>query len=298
MLTLAELQRWFAHQIIDANFSPDQDGHGSATGLGTESIAARVLPSAQLSPEERLAIYQEAYRLRLIECLSDDYPALLHALGESAFRELVLAYIAAHPSRSPNLNAFGRQLSAFCRDHGGADAAATNGEGARAAVPRFAADLAELEWALVDVLHAPSLPRLSSEALASIAPEQWPNARFVAAPTLRVVSTRFAVNAYYQAFRQDEAPLVPEECPSATAVFRDGLSLWRMNLTKPMELLLGSLLSGHTLGEAFAGLSEAAAISDDDGPKVMAWFREWVGHGFFVDIRLINASEPQPGETR
>ena len=311
MLSLGELQRWFVAQIVDAELPPSPHanhtptatpgccdvrpaaGAGaetSASGARAEATAARVLPSAHLSSEQRVAIYHEAYRLRLVECLSDDYPALLHALGEADFRELALAYIAAFPSRSPNLNAFGRQLSAFCRDHAGSDApareAGAHGASLRTDLPRFAADLAELEWALVDVLHAPSLPRLPGEALTSIAPEQWPNACFIAAPTLRVLSTRFAVNTYYQAFREDQAPLAPEERPSSTAVFRDGLTLWRMNLTPPMELLLRALVSGQTLGQAFAGLSEAAAIANEDAPKVMGWFREWVGHGFFVEIRL------------
>ena len=44
-----------------------------------------ILPSRTLQPEERLAIYQGMYLLRMEEALETDYPALKHFLGDEAF---------------------------------------------------------------------------------------------------------------------------------------------------------------------------------------------------------------------
>jgi len=298
-LKLEALQRWFAEVITHPEGLAVGLDSSRSTGDGAHSVDRVVLPSRRLEPRERVGIYHDAYRHRLIECLADDYPALSYALGNDAFSELALAYIAAYPSRSPNLNFYGRHLAAFCLAPAAMAAQKEvsrdrRGDLDASSLARFAADLAELEWALVEVLHAPSGERLSTESLARIAPDQWPRATFVVSPTLRVVSTRYPVNAFYQAWRQDEAPCGAAEKPSATAVFRDGATLWRMDLARPMELLLRALAAGKTLGSAFAELEGCATLGDDAGPQVMASFREWVGHGFFATVALASEADPAP----
>ena len=70
-----------------------------------------------MTAAERLAIYRDGYRARLVECLADDYPAVRHLLGAEAFEAIAHAYVDKHPSRSPNLNAFGRLMPAFLAAH-------------------------------------------------------------------------------------------------------------------------------------------------------------------------------------
>ncbi len=155
-LPLGVLQHWFLGAVAGQESIAAENGQVNAREAHADTAIDRiVMPSRHLSPRERVAIYHEAYRLRLTECLRDDYPAVAHALGGSAFAGLALAYISAHPSRSSNLNAYGRHLGTFCRSEHGAAVIATaspgacpGGEPARDTW-RFVADLAELEWALV-----------------------------------------------------------------------------------------------------------------------------------------------------
>jgi hypothetical protein len=241
-------------------------------GIHNEAVLERVvLPSARLSAVDRVEIYRQAYRSRLIECLADDYPAVEHALGADAFAAVCRAYIDDHPSRSPSLNGYGRRFADFVASH-------------QHPLAPFAADLAALEWALVEVVHAPSSERLSPDKLATAPPASWAGARFMPSDSVRLLELAYPANAYFQAFRQKEDPLPPEQAWSATAVFRDGPTLWRMDLSRPMHLLLHALFTGRSLGEAIEVLVVEQGACDNEAGDLMQWFRDWVRHGFFSEI--------------
>jgi hypothetical protein len=274
--TLRSLEEWLVAAIIAPSESPALDAG-----------AARVLTRGPaLEATERLDIYRYGYRARLVECLADDYPALQHALGEEAFERLCHAYIERHPSASPSLNAFGRHMELFCRT----DATALEGEDEADEARHFAADLAALEWALVEVLHAGTAPPLSLEALSAIAPEAWASARLAPSDAVRVVRSQHAVNAFFQAFKAGELPCWRDfgRVPSATAVYRTDMTLWRMDLTPAMAGLLEALFAGRLLGEALEALDAGLASEEaaEAERSVMAWFRAWVSAGFFAGVEL------------
>jgi hypothetical protein len=248
--------------------------------LSIDDVERVILPSRHLAGIDRLAIYGDAYRARLVECLADDYPALKYALGDEAFEALCLRYIARHPSESPNLNFFGRHMAAFCRTEAARAPSAVNGEPPLA----FAVDLAALEWALVEVLHAPSAEKLDLATLAALPVPAWAAARFSPSATVRVLTFGYPVNDYFQAFRTEQAPAIPDPSWTATAAFRDGTTIWRMNLSRAMHGLLAALSGGTPLGPALDSLVQAGTISEDEGALVMVWFRDWVRHGFFAGI--------------
>src|SRR5438876_225142 len=51
-------------------------------------VAAHILPSATLQPEERIALYRDMYEVRMVEALEADYPALRALIGHSKFHRL------------------------------------------------------------------------------------------------------------------------------------------------------------------------------------------------------------------
>jgi hypothetical protein len=260
---LRDVQTW----MCDAITRPLDEGD-------TRDAEGVVTASARLSANDRLDLYRWGYHARLVECLADDYPALQHFLGEPEFEAMCHRYIAAHPSRSPSLNAFGRQMPEFART---------------APFGAFASELARLEWALVEMIHAPPAPVLVLEELQAIAPEAWARARLPPSETVRVLRFEHAVNRYLQAFRDGDAPSVPEARASATAVYRRGFVVWRMDLTPSMTGLLDALFAGATLGDALATLARHAEDRDaleESERNVMVWFREWVAGGFFARIEI------------
>jgi hypothetical protein len=239
-------------------------------------VARRLTASTRQSADERLEIYRRAYHARLVECLADDYPVLQHALGDAAFDDLCRAFIAAHPSQSPNLNFFGRKLAAFCRD----------GAPGPFALRDFAADLAELEWAIVEVIHAPSRAPLTLEGLSEMPMDAWASARLVPNTAFRLLRFDHPVNAFFQAVREGREAAVPTASPSATVVYRSGTTLWRMDLTVAMFDVLSALVAGEVLGAALGRAETGLAGVDptEAAQRVGHWFREWVSSGLFVAV--------------
>ncbi|MBA2482152.1 MAG: putative DNA-binding domain-containing protein [Planctomycetes bacterium] len=268
-LPLSALQRWF-HGVITHPAGIDAalvDARIAPPTWRSPSTGALIAETSGLGVEDRLGVYHFAYRARLLDCLADDFPALRHALGQSAFTGLCDEVIQQRPSRSPNLNRYGKHLVEHCCER---DATA---------LQRFSADLARLEWAMTEVFHAAAAPTLSLDALRSIPLERWHTASFTQSATVTTLSFAYPVNAYLQAFREDRSPAITRARWSATAVYRQGYRIWRMDLTRPMSDLLERLFAGATLGTALESLPDGT-----DGPQVMRWFTEWVSGGFFATI--------------
>ncbi len=259
---LGAQQAWLSHAVTGPCAPPD---------------AERVItPGPRMTPAERVQIYRDGYRGRLVECLADDYPAVQFLLGEAAFEAMAHDYVAEHPSRSPSLNGFGQSMASFLAAR--ADAAGAPGVGP------FAADLARIEWAIVEAIHAAPSPPLTLDRFEHMTPDQWATARLVPAASAVVLRLAYDANAYYQAFRDDARPSPPGPAPSATLVHRKGWVVWRSDLTPSMTRLLETIVAGAPLGEALA-----SSISDEDEgtqAHVTHWFRDWVSGGVFTAVEL------------
>jgi hypothetical protein len=271
--SLRELQRWFASVCSH----PDGLLSGGLPGWRSQKLERLLTPGPQLSALDRMQIYHDGYFARLVECLTDDYPALSYALGEETFSSLARAYIASHPSRSRSLNAYGQHMESFCRARSEPWAG-------------FAADLARLEWALVEIVHEPVSESLAFDELATIPAARWQRARLLPSRALRVLGFDYPVNDFFRAFREERAPQLPERAPSATAVYRQGLALWRMDLEPRAALLLKDLVSGVPLPAAVARLetqSRAPGTSHELASLLPEWLGSWVQSGFFRRVEFV-----------
>lgn len=262
MTSIEELQRWVSGAVTGEVEPPEA------------AIEERLTPGPRMTARERLGVYRSGYRGRLVECLADDYPAVKHLCGEDGFEAIVHRYIEAHPSRSPSLNRFGRSMADFLVSSGMAGAA-------------FVADLARLEWALVEAIHAAHADPLSPGRLAAVAPGAWESTRLRAAPSVQVLRFDHPVDAYYQAWRDGRSADVADVAggASATLVHRHGWVVWRRDLTPAMARVLEALLGGASLGESVA-LAACAGSTPSAPSDVTAWFQDWVAGGVFADVEL------------
>ena len=221
-LSLREAQSWFKAVVTH----PENVQAGVAAG--NRDVERVITPGPRMSAMQRLGAYHYAYWARLIECLADDFPVMQYAIGEHAFDELCRAYIVEHPSSHPSLNFFGKHMPSFLRTFETTSFSTS-----------FASDLASLEWALLEVLHAPTAPALSLDALSAVPVDGWGGARLPPSEAARLLRFDYPVNAYLQAFRKGGAPEVPARSPSATVIYRSGLAIWRMDLTPPWRASSG-----------------------------------------------------------
>ena len=99
----------------------------------SEDFIDDIISTTEARAEHRLAAYYNAYRLRLIDCLANDYSVLRQTLGEETFEYLVLDYLRQYPSRHPSVRWVGQHLPQFIRESDRANR-------------QFLAELAEFEW--------------------------------------------------------------------------------------------------------------------------------------------------------
>jgi hypothetical protein len=273
-LTLAQTQRWLL-AVITHPESAEAGVRCQAGLLAPSQLTTLVDGDAARPALERLAIYQEAYFSRLEECLSDDYQALRAALGSDAFAVLCRDFVHAHPPTGPSLNHYGKTLAEYLSSR-------------PTAYEAWHAELARLEWSIVEVIHAATEEPVSVAALARIAPSQLPVVQLRAASAVRLLSFRFDVNAYLQAVLDERSPEPPAAAATHVLLIRHDTRMRRLELPAAQARVLRRLLAGEALGSALAD------VGDTEPEVVQAWFRDWMTLGIFADVSAPSTGTPQP----
>ena len=188
---------------------------------GDERMLERVVGSAKVSAPRRLAIYYDAYRLRLIEALDSNYPVLHAWMGDDEFEQLGLAYLEAHPSTHFSIRYFGHRLSEFL--------ASTETYRDKP----YLAEMAALEWAMSEAFDAPDSPVADLDAMASIPPEAWPEMRMTLHASVHRLDLRWNVPAIWKAIKEDQAPgeAAAGEWPQPWLVWRQDLKIFFRSLS-------------------------------------------------------------------
>lgn len=236
---------------------------------------------ADFAPQMQLAVYTEAYRYRLFDVVAEDYPVLAHYLTAPVFETLLWAFIAATQPDHFNIGRFALKLPGFIQT----------------ALPEdgFAHALCQLETLVAQMTDPAETPVLEASQLQGLTPEGLMDLQLRPRAALTLVKFSYEVNAYYQAV-MDEAPTpAAEPADEYLVVYRHEDVVWRMTLEAQEFTLLSTLFSGATVGEALA------ALDDEAGPAVMAYFSKWMRNGLLaapaIDARAIQIAHPQQEET-
>ena len=243
------------------------------TGEAAPKRIGRILGGAAVPADIGLEVYRHAFRSRLRDCLADDFSAVQQVVGEATFAVLADAYISEFPPSASTLNRYGSQFPGWLRH----DAARLPLH-----VPRrtHVVELAHLEWALVEAIHAPSATSMTRTALAKLPQDGWAEVRLVPVPSLRVVHCTWSINDTYAAFlAQRSASSKPRRHTGAVVALRRASGLRRHQLDSVAARLLAKLCAGAPLGRALAG------IPPDHAATVQAAFSGWLAGGFFSGVQ-------------
>ncbi|MGB0590859.1 MAG: putative DNA-binding domain-containing protein [Myxococcota bacterium] len=244
---------------------------------GASGASSHLFGTETFSAERGLEVYANAYLVRLVECLSESFPAVARTLGEEAFAELAVAYLRACPPSGPNLGTLGAGFT----DH----LERTRPEEVGAAGRTLVA-LARYEWALevaFDGSGAEGMDGVSLGDLKALSPEAWLGTRLVANPALKLLRLAGAVDEYCHAVRGLEAeaglPALPAEVPRYVALSRRSFVVRRLVCEAAEFEILGRLSQGAPIGEALMG--SGLEVTPDD---VQRWFARWMTEGLFVAL--------------
>jgi hypothetical protein len=238
-------------------------------------IVDGIQSDARLPAEERLGIYERAYRLRLQEALTGDYPGLRALAGDEDFESICLDYIAAQPSTFYNMRWFGGTLPQFLRE-----------SGAWRDV-RMAAEMADFEWALVTAFDAPNDPVLQVDEIGKVAPDDWPEMRFQPHASVQRVDMQWQIVPVWQAAKDEVDAEVPErnEEPTRWIIWRSELK----TLFRSMEADEAAAFDALRVGACFAEICQLLMQWHEEGVvagRAATLLKQWTLAGMLTTMTV------------
>ena len=230
----------------------------------TQSISMLKVPYGQ-NVKSRLEVYQNAYKLRLVEILGVTHPILWTYMGDEAFWKMANQYFDVCPSNHPNARWVASRLPDFL---------STDKEYFKIPV---LGELASLERAIEDAFDAKDGELATMESLANIPPGQvegmhlqFPNSLFLLA---------FKYNSFdiYQALKKEQSPPASQSLSQNCHVI-----VWRKDETSRYREILAEeamLLESAQSGKSFSTLCEMASVMDDpetSAGRVAGYLTNWI----------------------
>lgn len=235
-------------------------------------MAGQVVSTARAGAEERVKIYVEGYRLRLLEVLQDNFTGLHALLGDEDFDHLGRAYIDAHPSTHPSVRWFSQHLARFLQSTPPYDA------------QPYLAEMAAFEWTQGLVFDAIDAPVAGVQALAAVAPDAWAGLRFQLHPTVHLLTLEWNIPVAWQVLDAGEAPeLRQADAPATWLLWRaDLLTHWR-SLGEDEVWALNAVVEGKSFGELCEGLCQ---WHDPSGIAMQAagFLKRWLTDGLLTAV--------------
>jgi hypothetical protein len=225
----------------------------------------------KVSVEQRLAVYGNAYGYRLIDALSENYPAVHTLLGDDDFYKMTYAYMDAYPSAHFSLRYFGHKLEEFLSEY-------------HKDIPVLT-EMARFEWALRKGFDAENIETLSLEALQQIPIEQWGELQFKFHPSVSRLDLSWNTPQLWSAIDEETEPMPPEELeyPYAWLLWRKELLTYYRSLDVDEAWALDTALQGGNFAELCEGVCEW--IDAEHAPSRVAGFlSQWLGDDLLVGL--------------
>lgn len=140
-------------------------------------------------PMRRFNVYRNNVASSLIGALADTFPVVQALVGEEFFRAMAAIFLRQHPPASPLLVRYGENFAEFV-DHF-----------EPAASQPYLADVARLEMARLQALHAADAPSVDARALGPVlgAGERVGELELALHPSVRLLASGYAVVSIWAA---------------------------------------------------------------------------------------------------
>lgn len=234
------------------------------TWLQTGDTASLDVPAMRAG----LAVYENTYRVQLIDCLETSFPATLDWLGHAAFRSAAAHHVDMVPPSSWTLDAYPRYFPATLGRLYPDDAEV--------------AELSTLELALAESFVAADADVLDAARLAGV---DWDRAVLRFVPSFDIHAVTSNAPAIWSAIIDGDRPPVPEMLPEAAGLLvwrHDGVSRFRTTDRTEMQAILRA-----RAGAPFTDLCTYLVDDLGEAEGVAAagrWLGQWIGEGLITTI--------------
>jgi len=254
LLDLKSLQNHFQDFLLDQN----------------NLIENHVVATNEVSAQERLAIYYEAYYARLIDIVMEDFPVLVALMGEEKFYHWSRQFIATHPSIYRSARWFGKTFPSFLE-----------------AISSEWCAMAQFEWLLTEAFDASNAPYLSLEAIMAIKPEEWPRLVFTCHPSLRYISLQWNVVQVWKNHQcKKKINLKKLSRPQHFIIWRKELAIQFHRLTRVEKFLLDAMqqeISFSTICESLSTQMPTEQVIN----KIGLLLKNFIVQGLISNITII-----------
>jgi hypothetical protein len=218
-------------------------------------------------------VYYDAYRLRLAEIVSNDFPILRLHLGDQAFGRLVENYISSAPSRQHNARWYASRLPDFMS------------ETTPWSANRSACDLARLERALTDAFDAADATVLGVADLQTIDIEDWPCTAFDFHPSVAILDVMGGTAALYEALAENNKFSASQRAAETIITWRSENETSYRLLDEDERLAVMEAKQGKKFGDICALLSFQ---KDDENvaQRAAGFLSQWFVDGLVAGLQL------------
>ena len=195
-----------------------------------------------LSSEDRLNIYHNAYRLRLIEALMDTFAHTAIYLGEGWFEKLAAGYVQSYHSTHTNISLYGQHFPDYLAD--------------QLADDLDVAELARMDWILRRAFDGGDCIVLTLDDLQQLACATS-EVRIRPVPTLTIMTQRFNTLDIWHAINQDGVPpdAIAHPEPIDILVWRKGYSPHFRSVSRFEASAIRAMIGGGDLDDVGSTLT-------------------------------------------
>jgi hypothetical protein len=238
-------------------------------------LVDRIAGGERVDSRQRLRIYFDAYRLRLVEAIAADYEALRALMGDEAFGAACRAYVEATPSPFRNVRWYGGGLPEYLR----------------LVQPWMEQpvlhEVAVFEWTLTLAFDAPDAPVVRFEELARMPQQAWPVLGFVLHPSAHFLELRSNAPSLRKA--TDAGDSLPEaviaEDTKTWLIWRKALIAYFRSLSESESWALTAVREGANFTALCEGLCRWFS-PDEAAPQAATLLRQWVDDELIGDLTV------------
>jgi hypothetical protein len=237
-----------------------------------KNLLTQFSPAAKGNLAERLNIYYHAYRSRICEALSSQFPNLAKLLGPDDFNQLTYDFIAQYPSTHRNMRWLGDKLSEFLQGY--------------APNKPLLSDMANFEWRLGLAFDSHDILPLTIKDLSTFTPEQWADFSFEWHPSVYLGKSQTNVIKIWILLEGNGSsnPEIDIE-PTTYLVWRKELVSQFKSLSALETDAITYMMQNHTFGELCDYLT---AYMDDERvlPYAAGLLSDWLQQDMLIKVDL------------
>lgn len=235
-------------------------------------VLEAITPITQGDVTDRLNIYHHAYRSRVREALSTQFPNLYKLLGDDDFIRHVDKFIARYPSPHRNMRWLGDKLSHYFQEE--------------TPDKPILSYMANFEWHLGCAFDSQDVATLTIQDLASFSPEQWADLSFEWHPSVYLGKSQ--TNVIHEWMLLESNVITNVE----VALEPTHYLIWRKELVSQFKSLsqleadaINYMMQNHTFGELCDYIS--SQMDEESVLQYAAWLlADWLQQEMLVKVEL------------